>query len=85
MEILKQPQYDPLPEAFEYLSIWIVTNGYTDNIPVDDIQRFEKEYHEYIKMNHKKIVEELSTGAKPSEELTKQIQKATESFKKGFK
>jgi len=85
MEILKQPQYEPLPEAFEYLSIWIVTSGNTDDIAVADIQRFEKEYHEYIKINHKKIIEELGSGAKPTEDLTKQIQKATESFKKGFK
>lgn len=85
LEILKQPQYQPLPEAFEYLSIWVVTNGYVDDIPVDRIQIFEKGYHEYMKVSHKDIVEALSTGEKPGEELIKKIQKATESFKKGFK
>ncbi|MCL4387483.1 F0F1 ATP synthase subunit alpha [Patescibacteria group bacterium] len=85
MEILKQPQYMPLSEAMEYLSIWLVTNGHLDNVPVENVQKFEKEYHDYMKLNHKKILDELSTGAKPNEDLLKQIQKATETFKKGFK
>ena len=83
-EILKQPQYQPLSEAMEYLSIWVITNGFTDDIPVDQIQRFEKEYHQYMKSNHQKVLTQISTGNKLTEELTKQIEKATADFKKLF-
>jgi len=84
IEILKQPQYEPLSESYEYLSIWAVTNGFLDDIPVDSVQKFEKEYHQYMKLNHKKIVESLLSGDKPSEDTLKQMQKATQEFKKGF-
>jgi F-type H+/Na+-transporting ATPase subunit alpha len=84
IEVLKQPQYQPLAEAYEYISIWAVTNGFADDVPVLSIQKFEKEYHAYMKLNHKNIIEELSTGAKPTEDFLKQLQKATQDFKKGF-
>ena len=71
-----------LPESLEYLSIWLVTNGILDDIPVENIPRFEKEYHEYMKRNHTKIMDELSTGQKPSEDLLKKIEKSTRNLKK---
>lgn len=83
-EILKQPQYEPLPEALEFLSIWAVTNGYLDDIPVSDVTRFEKEYHEFINSKYPKVIEELQTGEKPNEKLISQMQKATTEFKKRF-
>ncbi|MFH1187071.1 MAG: F0F1 ATP synthase subunit alpha [Candidatus Levyibacteriota bacterium] len=84
IEILKQPQYEPLAENYEYLSIWAVTNGFLDDIPTESVQNFEKEYHEYMKLNHKKIVDSLTSGEKPNEEILKQMQKAIQEFKKGF-
>jgi F-type H+-transporting ATPase subunit alpha len=83
-EILKQPQYQSLSEAFEYLSMWAVTNGHLDTVPVESIQKFEKEYHSFIKINYPKIIDTLSIGDKPSEDILKQLEKATVEFKKGF-
>lgn len=83
-EMLKQLQYQSLLEVLEYLSIWVVTNGYLDDIPAEDVQRFEKEYHTFIKSTQPKLLETLSKGAKPDEETIKALQKATLDFKKGF-
>lgn len=83
-EILKQPQYEPLPEALEFLSIWIAANGYLDDIPVDSVSRFEKEYHDFIKMKYPKILDSLQEGSRPDENLLKQIEKATAEFKKSY-
>lgn len=83
-EILKQPQSQPLPEPFEFLSINSAISGLLDDIPVDKIQAFEKEYHEFIKRNHPTIIENLTSGEKPTGETLKQIQKATQEFKKIF-
>ncbi len=83
-EILKQPQYDPLPEALEILSIYIATNGMLDDIPVENIQRLEKEYHEYVKIHAKKLLDMVSTGEKLNQETTKLIEKTVADFKKGF-
>ncbi len=83
-EMLKQPQYGALTEALEYLSIWVVTNGYADDVPATEVSRFEKEYHNFIKATYPKIITALSKGSKPDEETLKQLQKATQEFKKGF-
>lgn len=82
--ILVQPQYHPLPEGYEVLSIWSVTNGYLDDIPVDDIQRFEEELHEYVRTHKSKVLDELSTGKKLNDETTKLLKETLESFKKTF-
>lgn len=83
-EMLKQPQYNPLPESLEILSIWVVTNGYTDDIRVDDILRFEKEYHAYVSSHDKKLVERLSNGKKVDSETAESLKKVTVAFKKVF-
>ncbi|HZQ29508.1 MAG TPA: F0F1 ATP synthase subunit alpha [Patescibacteria group bacterium] len=83
-EILKQPQYEPLPEAFEFLSIWMVTNGKMDDVPVSEITRFEREFQDFVRMKHQKLLTTLSKGEKPSEETIKQIEKAVSDFKKTF-
>lgn len=83
-EMLKQPQYNPLPEAYEILSIWVVTNGFTDDVKVEDILRFEKEYHAYVKTHDKKILEKLSNGKKLDDETSESLKKITLAFKKIF-
>ncbi len=83
-QVLIQPQYQPLSEGLEVLSIWAVTNGHLDDIPVEDVPRFEKEYHEYVTSHKKSLLEELSTGKKLSDDVIKQMQKVTEEFKKVF-
>jgi F-type H+-transporting ATPase subunit alpha len=84
IEILKQPQYNPLPEALEYLSIWVVTNGFVDDIAIENVLRFETEYHDFMKRKNQKILDELSTGQKPTEDLIKRIEKSALEFKKMF-
>jgi F-type H+/Na+-transporting ATPase subunit alpha len=83
-EVLKQPQYHPLPEAFEIMSIWAVTNGFVDDIPVEKILEFEKQYHAYVQTHDKKLIETLSEGKKIAPEVTEQLKKITTAFKKVF-
>ncbi len=83
VEVLKQPQYQPLTEALEVLTLWAVTNGYLDDVPVESCQKFEKEFHEYV-MRKPKVIETISTGKKIDEETLKLLKKTIEEFKKGF-
>lgn len=83
-EILKQQQYRPLPEALEILSIWTVTNGITDDLPVESISKFEAELHDFVKSHHKDLFEILESGEKLTENTVKHIRKVTEEFKKIF-
>ena len=84
-EILKQSQYQPLSEAYEILSIWAVTNGYLDDIPQDEIGKFEEGFHQFVKRDHHKIIDILSAGEKLTEVTIKDMEKAVNEFKKLFK
>ena len=83
-EILKQPQFAPLPESLQVLSIYSVTAGLMDDIPVESFQRFEKDMHEFAKRHYQNVLEALSTGERPTEQTLKQIEKLVGEFKKRF-
>jgi F-type H+-transporting ATPase subunit alpha len=85
VEILKQPQYSPLPEAFEILSIWAVSNGYLDDLPIERVTEFEQQMHDYVKTHNAKLIDTLSTGDKLTDEVQEQMKKSLDQFKKGFK
>jgi F-type H+/Na+-transporting ATPase subunit alpha len=84
IEILKQPQYGPLPEALEYLSVWLVVSGSLDDVAAENVSRFETEFHDYMRRKEQKLLDELSMGQKPTEALLKRIEKSAQEFKKGF-
>ncbi len=83
-EILKQPQFSPLTENLEVISIYAVTSGLMDDIPTDSFPRFEKELHEFAKKHYQDLLEALSSGERPTEQTLKQINKLVEVFKKRF-
>ncbi len=84
-EILKQGQYQPLSEPQEIISIWAVTNGYLDDISLDQVGRFESELHAYVKRSNPKLITLLASGEKIKEEATRELEKTVKEFKKGFK
>jgi F-type H+-transporting ATPase subunit alpha len=82
VEMLKQPQYSPLPVPLQVVSIVAVSNGYCDDLPVEQVLPFEKELHTYMKANHADLLAKLENGK--WKELEGQTKAAIESFKKGF-
>jgi F-type H+-transporting ATPase subunit alpha len=85
VEILKQPQYAPLPEALEVLSIFAVTNGYLDDVPINEVLTFEAQMNEYVHAHASKLLEKLSTGEKINDETQEEIKKVLDTFKKVYK
>lgn len=84
-EFFKQPQYNPLPEAYEVLSIIAVTRGHVDDITLENISRFESELHEFAKgKKHQKAMDRLASGEKLKEEDLDLVDKLIAEFKKGF-
>jgi F-type H+-transporting ATPase subunit alpha len=84
-EILKQPQYTPLSEPLQVLSIWAVTNGHMDDIPVDNIIDFESKLHQFAETNFPKVLDLLSTGEKIKEKETEALEKLIREFKKTYR
>lgn len=84
MEILKQGANQPLPIEKQVISLYIATRGYLDNISVQDIQRFEEEFHIYLESNQNDIYQSI----RDTEDLVKENEdaliEAIIKFKKNF-
>lgn len=84
-EIMKQPQYAPLDEASETVSIYAATSGGLDDVEVERILEFERKFIDYLKVKSKKTMEKLKSGDKIDEKIQKELDEAIKSFKKTFK
>ncbi|MEX5833904.1 F0F1 ATP synthase subunit alpha [Staphylococcus saprophyticus] len=82
VEILKQDKNKPLPVENQVLIIYALTKGYLDDIPVEDITRFEEELNLWAKSNATVLLNEIKTsGALPKDEA---FESAITEFKKSF-
>ncbi len=83
-EVLKQPQYSPVPLERQVMIIFAATNGYLDDIPVDSVRDFENRFYEYMDSVHPEIGQEIADKKALSDELTEKLQAAIEEFKQGY-
>ncbi|APT15835.1 MULTISPECIES: F0F1 ATP synthase subunit alpha [Staphylococcus] len=82
VEVLKQGQNNPLPVEHQVLIIFALTKGYLDDIPVQDITRFEEEFNHWADSNATELLNEIrETGALPDAD---KFDSAITEFKKGF-
>ena len=84
-ELLKQPQYQPMPTEDQVISIWAGGNGYLDPIPVADVRRFEAELLEYIHANHPEIPEHIRAKGDLPEDVEAKLRAAVEEFARRFR
>ena len=83
-EILKQPQYNPMPVEYQVIIIYAATKKYLLDIPVSEILRFEKELFEFIKTKYADIPADIKESKELKPEVEEQLIKAIEEFKKDF-
>ncbi|HTH64053.1 MAG TPA: F0F1 ATP synthase subunit alpha [Gemmatimonadales bacterium] len=81
VEILKQPQYRPVPVQQQVMIIFAVTNGYLDDVDVANVRAWETGFHEFIAAQHAALVEEIRTKKALSDDLTARLRKAIEQYK----
>ncbi len=84
VELLKQPQNSPMPVEEQVVAIFLGTRGHLDSVPVEDVQRFEREFLEHVQASHDEILKEIRESKKLSEELEDKLENAVNEFKKGF-
>jgi F-type H+-transporting ATPase subunit alpha len=70
VEILKQPQYSPMPVASQIAVIYAVTNNHVDHVPVEKIRAWELGFHEYMGDLASDVLEAITTEKHLSEDLT---------------
>ncbi len=83
VELLKQPQYSPFPVADQVISVWAGTNGQFDDVPVQDVLRFERELLDYLKRSTS-IVKTLAETNKWDDDTAAAVTAAIKKFKQQF-
>ncbi|MEH0109261.1 F0F1 ATP synthase subunit alpha [Tersicoccus sp. MR15.9] len=83
MELLKQKQYSPFPVEDQVVSIWAGTTGHLDDIPVNEINRFEREFLDHLRRKESILTTLAQTGKLEDETVEALTSEITE-FKKGF-
>ena len=80
-EILKQPQYQPMDVEKQVLVIWAATNGYTDDIPVDDVRRFETGLLKFVENSHPGVLAAIAEKKSLTDEIRADLKQVLEDFK----
>jgi len=84
VEVFKQGQYVPYEVADQVFAIYSVDNGYLDDVAVADVQRFEKEFLQYMKDKKGDMVNEVNASGKMSDEAEETLKSSLVEFKKIF-
>jgi F-type H+/Na+-transporting ATPase subunit alpha len=85
-EVLKQPQYQPVPVENQVMIIYAGTNGFLDDVPVSVVSQWEQDFYRYMEANHPEIGQEIVEKSvkgkeKMSDDLLQRLNKAIEEFK----
>jgi F-type H+/Na+-transporting ATPase subunit alpha len=83
-ELLKQPQYEPMPMARQIISIFAGARGYLDDQPIDKVRDFERSLLRYMEQNKPELETRIADAGRIDDETEKQLRAAVEDFKKGY-
>ena len=83
-EVLKQPQYQPMPVQYQVIIIYAVTKRFLLDVPVEDITRFEKEFFDYLDTKHPEITAAIAEEKVISDATEEKLVKALNDFKAEF-
>jgi len=85
VEILKQPQYKPVPVEEQIIMLFAGINGHIDDIPTEKVKDFEEKFLGFIKDKHSEIPSEINEKKKIDEDATERLKKAITEFKEQYK
>jgi F-type H+-transporting ATPase subunit alpha len=79
-EILKQPQYQPMDVEKQVLVIWAATNGYVDDVAVEDVRKFETELLNFVQNSHPGLLANISEKKNLTDDIKKDLKQVLEDF-----
>jgi len=85
VELLKQPQYQPLAAIDQVMSIFSGTDGALDDVPAREVQRFEKEFLEFVKAQRPQLRAALDEEKKMTDGIVADLRAALKDFKSSFR
>ena len=84
VEMLKQPQYSPMPVESQVAAIYAVTNGFLDEIPVERVRAWELGFHEHLAMKGAGVLSAIRAGGKLTDEVREELNEAIDEYSSGF-
>ena len=84
VELLKQPQYSPYPVERQVVSVWAGTTGQLDDVPVEDVRRFESEFLDHVQRDRGGIYDAIRETGELSDDTVSALQDAVDEFRRGF-
>ncbi|MGW3958465.1 F0F1 ATP synthase subunit alpha [Amycolatopsis sp. NPDC005003] len=83
-EVLKQPQYSPIPVEEQVCTVWLGTNGHYDSVPTEDVRRFNLEFLDSARRKHQDVLGAIRDSGKFEDETADKLVAAVNEFKKEF-
>ncbi len=81
-EILKQPQYQPMPVEEQVVSIFFITNGFMDDVPVERVGECEARFLEHMRTSHADLLKAIIDQGRLEDDMIESIKSAADDFKK---
>ncbi|MCM8750177.1 F0F1 ATP synthase subunit alpha [Thermomicrobiaceae bacterium CFH 74404] len=83
-EVLKQPQYQPMPVEEQVAIIWVATNGYLDDVLVEHVREFERQYLDYLRTSHPEVLRRIAEERELKDDLVEQMRSIVQEFKRAI-
>jgi F-type H+/Na+-transporting ATPase subunit alpha len=83
VQLLRQPQYSPYPVEEQIVSIWAGTKGHFDEVPVDDVLRFERDFLDYLR-RESKVLDAIRESGLFGDDEAQAVTEALTAFKPTF-
>ena len=84
-EVLKQNQYSPMPVEKQVVILYAAVNGYLDDIPVENLARFETEFQKFVEVNYPELGQWIARTKELGKEAEEKLKAGIEQFKTSFK
>ena len=81
MELLKQPQYDPMPMHRQVVVLYIATSGLLEDVPTEQVRNFAMEFVQYLESEHSEVMDDIRTTGNLSAPTVESIRSALEAYK----
>ena len=85
VELLKQPQYQPYPMEREVASVWAGTSGQLDDVPLEDIRRFDSEFLDFLGRDYAGVLADIRDSGQLSDDSVASLTAAINEFKNQFR
>jgi F-type H+-transporting ATPase subunit alpha len=83
-EVLKQPQFQPLPVEQQVAILWVVSNGYLDDVPTPRIKDFEQRFYRFLESDRPDLLASVREKGALDDDIEAALKEATEAFKETF-